>query len=249
MYRQTNITRRHFIRIGSALAGGTLISPILSSCGAAVAPAGNAVAQTVGKTVGQYFLDFAVGVGSEIVANTFQDWLNSLRGNQKTEVAQLQQDMTNAGFIYANSPVYRINNAYIYNVTFKDNFNGCMANWTPYRPAVVYNNMPAVLYEGPVVIGLALACQDWKSSVGGKSGVSVANGLLPIREFRHGPTDIKQTGTETAGFQTAEGVFEISYHYAPPSNGSEEGTGTISVVGSRPNGGNLFGRDYTIKVG
>ena len=93
------------------------------------------------------------------------------------------------------------------------------------------------MFEGPTVVGLALAAEDWTFP----NGISIADGLFPRNTLQHDASWLDESMTKPYHALTAAGDIAIRYESDPDNQ-----VGSIEVLSRQINGEPLFAADYDI---
>jgi len=168
------VQRREFIKQASATVAVIAASSTLVSCGTA-APVVQQVVTQGAKTVVFWFAQYIAKIGAEKAFDKILDFAQSRDSAEKEEIDKVNKMMEANGFEkFDGHKVYLRNGIYTYDVGHNDNFNGC---------AVLYDSMikPTSLIEGPTVIGLAKAAEEYREAI---SAQETASALLPITEYQ-----------------------------------------------------------------
>jgi hypothetical protein len=173
-----------------------------------------------------------VGVGAGVIADSVSGWLSSLSGEKGAVANQADEVMVNAGFPYKASKVRNIDAVWTkpdcYGVHNRDESNACLAFVHRYAPS----SYDFLIVEGPFILGMALAYENWNSST------SAARGIIPISGPQAAGGDFL-TDTGAVEWETDAGSIEMAYS----ASGRQP---VLSVVSRHDNGGVLFGSDFAL---
>lgn len=171
------MNRREFLTQASLTAGAILLSPVITSCGIqAASPVVVQVGGQVIKTIGVWFVQYMVKLGAEELYDTVTEFVAGQTSEEANRIEETNEHMKESGFTdFDGKKVYKRNGIYTYEVGHRDEFNGCGAFFDGNK-----NNI--ALVEGPTVIGLAKAAEDYRAD--GRSANETANALLPIAQHQ-----------------------------------------------------------------
>lgn len=155
--------RRDFLKIGVVGTGSVIFSPLINACSPAVAQAA--------KTVGVWFAQYMVQLLAKEVFESIKEFAEG-----SSKVNEVNGMMAGNGFTETQGRrVYLCNGVYLYEVGHQDQFNGCAASFDGQK-----NNV--ALVEGPTVIGLARAAEDYRNN--GFSSNETSNALLVTGDYQ-----------------------------------------------------------------
>ena len=155
--------RRDFLKVGLVGAGSVIFSPYINACAPVVVQAA--------KTVGVWFAMYTVQLLAKEVFETIKEF-----ANESSNVREVNEDMANQGFTETNGrKVYLCNGVYLYEVGHQDQFNGCAASFDGQKNKIA-------LVEGPTVIGLARAAEDYRNN--GYSSSDARSALLVTDSYQ-----------------------------------------------------------------
>jgi hypothetical protein len=165
----------------------------------------------------------------ELVADSpdaLQDWLSE-EGRRAQRV--LHRIMNEGGFENRLTGAYVRKEVSIYLLGHKNGKDVC----SPIFIGSCFGSM----FEGPTLVGLSLAAEDWTSP----DGIPAVDGLLPRNTLQHDPSWFEESMTKPYHVLTAAGDLSIRYESKP-----EARTGTINVLSREVNGASIFEADYGI---
>ncbi|MCI0562707.1 MAG: hypothetical protein MN733_29860 [Nitrososphaera sp.] len=222
--------RRDFLKNAGVGLIWLLGSPLISACSAAAQVAAPA-AHLGKKALWEFVADFAVQIGSGVVAESVNRWIAGRSTNEQQHLDEVNAFMADHGFTDLSHTTVFSNrgDVYFYHVGHELGLNGCVPFFTP--------GTGTVLVEGPFLVGTALAAGDWDNA----RGVTPAEGLIPREAYQDGGMQFEASMEKPFYYRTDAGWLAINYEANP-----EEKRGYVGVVAERDNGGKLFGRDYEL---
>ncbi|MEM9824727.1 MAG: hypothetical protein AAF985_26810 [Bacteroidota bacterium] len=226
------MNRRNFVKNVSIVGASAITSTFFSGCAGAKVAA--PIVKKSAKTVGIWFAEYLFNLALDKSFDSISQYISRLDEPAAQHVNKVNDGMREDGFEqFAGKQVFQGNGVYTYEVGHRDNFNSC-------APFFFNGQKTTPLVEGPTVIGLAKAAEDYRKN--GRTSNEASLALLPQDEFqrpRQGNA-FRQTFSQPYVALTSSGSVIVDYSHA----GSEEGL--VEVVVADLNGERRFQGSYQV---
>lgn len=215
------LSRREFLKMSGIAATGFLINQV-------------SLVKAQWLTVAQMVGQFAVAVGTTVIADQVSAWVSDLFNNNRSSVAEEVADtnamMREIGFNdFRDSTVYFNNSSdtYFYNVTFEDGFNSCVPIFVKEsgsRNAYPTGVSNPLLVEGPIVMAMYYASRDW--NLRAPRDIS----LIPKTQLDGGNGAAFQVSfAEPKIYETENGLLVVDYQVKSMNRSETQGEGEVRI--------------------